>query len=359
MEPSERHLINPKTNPWLNLNTLNPSSLILKQYLSEQKSQYDSGQHNSGTSRSAHEPKYELNIRPYNSQIEFTKSNLFAYLKLNFDLTRNYYNANSKQNSGGKQHLTNSGNNNCLRIVLDSIDGHSIVLENSHKILDFDLSEWTLRREIQNSPNFDIFNSTEPVLLPSPLKLKVSDTDNAENLDSKLVTVIEFKFPKGFKLKRRKKVNLIAAAAKKDSSNNALAQNVTTNINSQNSFSCNSLNELGSKKKFMKKSLSNSSLVANNMTTANTANTNNTSITLNKCACCSCKMLTTRQGDIDVFEAKEVANWGTGLLVVTKFINSKNITKLINYKCLKHIWVNNNYNKSNLKNESDQFSSLS
>ncbi len=52
-----------------------------------------------------------------------------------------------------------------------------------------------------------------------------------------------------------------------------------------------------------------------------------------------------RQGDIDIFEVKEVANWGTGLLVVTKFINSKNITKLVNYKCLKHIWVNDSVRK--------------
>ena len=134
-------------------------------------------------------------------------------------------------------------------------------------------------------------------------------------------------------MKRRKKVNLIAAGDKETATPPA-------NINSQSSFSCNSLNELTVKKKLSKKYLSNTSLANPNTAT-------NTSITLNKCACCSCKMLTTRQGDIDVFEVKEVANWGTGLLVVTKFINSKNITKLVNYKCLKHIWVNNSSVKSN------------
>jgi hypothetical protein len=149
---------------------------------------------------------------------------------------------------------------------------------------------------------------------------------------------------KGFKLKRRKKVNLIAAgsADKLDS---------TTNISGQNSFSCNSLNEtttgeLTPNKKAVKLTTAATGGL-NNKFASNGSLSNNVknifpSITMNKCACCSCKLLTTRQGDVDIFEAKDIASWGTGLLVVTKFINSKNITKLVNYKCLKHIWVNNN-----------------
>ena len=202
LEPSERHLINPQTNPWLNVATLNPSSLMLKQHYSEQKSQHEQTQTNNIQQQimqnKPQEQRYELNIRPYNSQIEYTKSNLFAYLKLNFDLTRNYYALANKQNS---KQINNSLN--CLRIVVDSIDGHSIVLENSHKILDFDLSEWTLRREIQNCPNFDLFNNNAShVEAPVVPLLKISADLNeqpidADSQDSKLITVIDFKFPKG------------------------------------------------------------------------------------------------------------------------------------------------------------------
>ena len=200
LEPSERHLINPQTNPWLNVATLNPSSLMLKQHYSEQKSQHEQTQTNNIQQQilqnKPQEQRYELNIRPYNSQIEYTKSNLFAYLKLNFDLTRNYYALANKQNS---KQINNSLN--CLRIVVDSIDGHSIVLENSHKILDFDLSEWTLRREIQNCPNFNLFNTSHIEAPVVPL-LKISADLNehpvdADSHDSKLITIIDFKFPKG------------------------------------------------------------------------------------------------------------------------------------------------------------------
>jgi len=172
LEPNERCLINPKTNPWLNTMNHNPSSAALPT-----------------TS------KYEINIRPYNSQIEYTKSNLFAYLKLDFDLTRNYYAANSKHN-------VNANHLNCLRIVVDSIDGHSIVLENSHKILDFDLSEWTLRREIQNCPNFDMLNGSDTGRVSVPFRIPVEGDvklmSDHENSDPNLIDVIEFKFPKGW-----------------------------------------------------------------------------------------------------------------------------------------------------------------
>lgn len=133
-------------------------------------------------------------------------------------------------------------------------------------------------------------------------------------------------------------MNLIAAGVAKKQSTTLPKSQSGSNINSTNSFSCNSLNEEPiTKKKTNNKYSSNTSLAQGNTFQ---------SITMNKCACCSCKMLTTRQGDIDIFEVKEVPNWGTGLLVVTKFINNKNITKLVNYKCLKHIWVNDSINKN-------------
>ncbi len=178
LEPNERCLINPKTNPWLSVQALPQGSLNLKEKSTD----------NSTTS------KYEINIRPYSTQIEYTKSNLFAYLKLDFDLTRNYYAANSKPN-------LNANHLNCLRIVVDSIDGHSIVLENSHKILDFDLSEWTLRREIQNCPSFDMFSGSATGRVSVPFRIpaegEVKLMSEHENSDPKLVDVIEFKFPKG------------------------------------------------------------------------------------------------------------------------------------------------------------------
>lgn len=155
----------------------------------------------------------------------------------------------------------------------------------------------------------------------------------------------------GFKLKRRKKVNLIAAGGNKLDSGKTSKMNSMTNISS----SCNSLNEVGNStpQKAGSKSTLNKRLNASNGSLANNVKNNIfPSITMNKCACCSCKLLTTRQGDVDIFEVKDVPTWGTGLLVVTKFINSKNVTKLVNYKCLKHIWVNNNVTKENSSEQS-------
>lgn len=107
------------------------------------------------------EIKCAFHIRPYCAQIEYTKSNLFAYFLIKFDIIyHNYATANgsptqSPAATSPKVAVTgnNSANkNNCilnsLKIVYDSIDGHSILIENCHRILDIDLSEWTLRREI-------------------------------------------------------------------------------------------------------------------------------------------------------------------------------------------------------------------
>jgi len=55
--------------------------------------------------------------------------------------------------------------------------------------------------------------------------------------------------------------------------------------------------------------------------------------------------MTTRKGDIEFFEIEEISNWGSGILVLTKLINTKNVTKMVNYRYLKHIWVNNHEKK--------------
>ena len=199
LEPCEQLLVKPKSNPWLSA-----SSLLLRQHYAEHKSQQDAlaQSHASPQKAAAHqELKYELTIRPHSSQIEYTKSRLFAYLKLDFDLTRSYYNAGSgAAGVANKQKpSTNHANLNCLRIAMDSLDGHSIVIENSHKILDFDLSDWTLRREIQNYPHFDMVNSADAVTVPFkiPVEGDVKLIAENEGSDSKLIEIIEFKFPKG------------------------------------------------------------------------------------------------------------------------------------------------------------------
>ena len=249
---------------------------------------------------------------PYYAEIEYTKSNLFAYLVIKFDLLNSMNSINNKSSS----------NVNCfLKIVSDSIDGHSITIENSHKILDFDLSEWTIRREIyttitseflkKNHLDMDNINAKIDASQnwTSVSQLNLASTPSGEMTPA--VEVVQYKFPKNFKLKRRKKINLIASGG--NSSGTPLAK-----TDSKSSLSCNSLN---------------SSLAI--------VTGGSSQITKSKCACCACKiMLTQKKGDVDSLEIKEVSNWGSGLLVITKFINSKNSAKLIDYKFLKHIWVN-------------------
>lgn len=111
------------------------------------------------------EIKCAFHIRPYTAQIEYTKSNIFAYFLIKFDIIYHNYatggsisqnqTSTASSTSAAKIAVTNNNsankNNcilNCLKIIYDSIDGHSILIENSHRILDIDLSEWTLKREI-------------------------------------------------------------------------------------------------------------------------------------------------------------------------------------------------------------------
>lgn len=193
-------------------------------------------------------------VRPYRSQIEYSKSNLFSYLIIKFDLIYNSIKSNNK----------NASILNSLKFY-DTVDGHSITIENQHKILDIDLSEWTIRREIFST-------------------VTLKDPDQ----------VIEYKLPQFFKLKRRKKVSFVCANCDKD----------------DDEFSSN-----GSLNSFPK-------------------------LTHLKCACCACKLMVKRSGDVDIMEVEQVANWGCGLLTVTKLISNKNVIKMANFKFLKQIWVN-------------------
>lgn len=162
--------------------------------------------------------------------------------------------------------------------------------------------------------------------------------------------IIEYKFPKGFRLKRRKKINLIAAGKPKSSTIQKSIHSIPTStfdakLSQKFSASCNSLSlnatEPESSKKITKlrptpiKSAC-SSLSLNRpqsqLVEKPTSKVN--------CSCCACKTMTTRKGDIEFFEVEEIANWGSGILVLTKLINTKNVTKMVNYRYLKHIWVN-------------------
>lgn len=311
--------------------------------------------------------KSTYQIRPYYAQIEYTKSNLFAYFIIKFDII--YHNYAKITNNLSVPKLQTKKNLNtmlsCIKIVNDSIDGHSILLENTHKILDIDLSEWTLRREVYNDFRLNCSNDFNKLVL------------NEANLVSDFV--VEYKFPKAFKLKRRKKVNLIAAGSN-FGSNVKIATTSTiqthsevakvydgkklivdlnsSTIKSHISYSCYSLNsETDYIKKFNQFSISSNSLkttsniqqsesslqvqqAAKNQP-ANVKNVAKETMKLTKCGCCACKTMVTRIGDVEFFEVKEISNWGSGILVITKLINNKNVKKLVNYKYLKHIWINN------------------
>jgi hypothetical protein len=312
------------------------------------------------------EQNFTMKIRINEAQIFYSKSRLFSYFILNFDLLNNStLNNNNKlnvttfNNNKKPAQLTNCQFNNlndCLAIIDSSLDGNTLIIENNHRILDFDLSEWTIRREIKNeisksliktmfrttttSNNSSIFNS---LIQTSNLKKSKSENslstfdlinnlsikhpknrllDEPAETESASNRVIEFKFPKGFRLKRRTKLNLLAnSSAKKD-------KNPST-------FSPPSLcNQIKNKSSYKSASFTN----LNNTIAEATTTTSRSSI---KCTCCSCMLTTNREGtETESLNISDVNNWGTGLLVVTKFINNKNLTKFVNYKCIKHIWLN-------------------
>lgn len=205
----------------------------------------------------------QFSLRPYTAHIENTKSNLFSNLIVKFDFIQNSI-------SGKNRSILNS-----LKLN-DSTDGHCLTMENDHKILDIDLSEWTIRREIYSCID-----------------------DNQPN------KTIDYKFPKYFKLKRRKKVNFVCSSG----------LDLDIDDDTCSSLSLNSLPKL----------------------------------TQLKCACCACKLMIKRNGDTDIMEVKDVHNWGTGSLTVTKLIDTKNVIKMANFKFLKQIWIDE---KNNFENSS-------
>jgi hypothetical protein len=326
--------------------------------LKTKKQSSDTNQSNKrATSNGIPSEQISLNAKlrsPYYADIEYTKSNLFAYFVIKFDLlnSMNSINLTSK--------MTSNVNVNCfLKIVNDSIDGHSIMIENSHKILDFDLSEWTIRREIHNAINPDFIKKNKLNLECTNVKINTVNSNgewksvkdlNDENSAAcaHSVEVIQYKFPKNFKLKRRKKINLIASGASGMNNNNS------TNLNrakTKSSLSCNSLSEINSSSSRSKSNKRSKLTGSSTSLTGISAYTGPSQITKSKCACCACKiMLTQKKGDIDSLEIKEVSTWGSGLLVITKFINNKNVSKLIDIKCLKNIWVNSKQKELSLDN---------
>ena len=306
---------------------------VKSSYIQKTDLLFDEAKHYSSSfSSSSAGPKNKLRA-PYHAEIEYTKSNLFAYFVIRFDLLNSMNSINL--NSGG------SGSVNCfLKIVSDSVDGHSITIENSHKILDFDLSEWTIRREVHSTVRADLIKrkkldmecakakmaASKPVNWKSVTSLDSNASAHADSEPAASVEVIQYKFPRNFKLKRRKKISLVASGVK--------------GVKTKSLLSCNSLSDMNGKTVASGKR---STLTGSSSSLAGVANytTGLSQITKSKCACCACKiMLTQKKGDVDSLEIKEVSSWGSGLLVVTKFINSKNVAKLIDYKFVQHIWVN-------------------
>ena len=304
----------------------------------------------------------KFQLRSNYAQIEYTKSNLFAYFVIKFDLIFNinsfkHHQTSSSSSSSSSLPPTSSSTSSnsksilCnLKIINDSFDGHSIIIENSHKILDIDLSDWTLRREIYNSaPFIDKDNIYNEIVSKCSV---LTDIDNLAPLnEGNNVDIIEFKFPSNFKLKRRKKINLIAAGPKNSTIDFSLfndesayfVKKSTLTSTSLCSLSCNNLSDLNSRYERNKLSSASStlSLASSGASSTTSMSSVKSKLIASKCACCSCKMLVKRKGDVEFFEIGEIPTWGSGILVITKLVNNKGLVKLINFKFLKHIWVNN------------------
>ena len=173
-------------------------------------------------------------------EVLYTQTNTFGYVQFNFNLN----------------HKTSS-----INVIQNKIDTSVLTIENLDKVLDLDLSEWILRREIYSS-----------------LKTK------------KEFEQIEFKFPKGFKLKRRRKVVLLSTSAK-------LADYHIASIPIKNPLK-------------------------------------GTVVGLPK------GIFQSKIKDVDLYICNNIQNWGCGLQMATKLINNKNITKYVNYRSFKSIWLN-------------------
>ena len=241
--------------------------------------------------------------------------------------------------------------------------------------------------------------------------------DRSSNSD--LVEVVQFKFPKGFRLKRRKKIILVAAdalnkmrkthpnsspqpstftasvqpkasARRQTSTTPVIKPKVLTHSKTSSSLSAGTntqktkidsptTSSMKDKPKFKQSSsmlsLSSSAAASNRVKSQTITQSSPSSTVVSsqsisqpsrhsppktsiaasllepasiKCSCCACtaqRVNLTRNGDTEILEVKEVPNWGKGLMVVTKFINNKNVVKFINYKCIKNMWLNTSYGK--------------
>ena len=174
-------------------------------------------------------------------EVSYTQTNIFGYVQFSFSLN----------------HKTSS-----INIIQNKIDTSALTIENLDKVLDLDLSEWILRREIYGS-------------------LK----------SSKELEQFEFKFPKGFKLKRRKKLVLLSTSAK------------------LSDYEASSVEILKSKKPLSNKVDSRG-------------------------------IFQSKVKDVDLYICSNIQNWGCGLQTATKLINNKNMTKYVNYRSFKSIWSN-------------------
>jgi hypothetical protein len=175
-------------------------------------------------------------------EVLYTQTNLFGYIQFNFNLN----------------HKTSS-----IRVLQNKIDTSVLIIENLDKVLDLDLSEWMLKREIY-----------------SALKITKSNSEFDQ---------IEFKFPKGFKLKRRKKLVLLSASANLSDYQAVLPTSVRKGVV-----------KTGGKE----------------------------------------NILQSKSKDTDLYYCGNVPNWGCGLQIVTKLLNNKNMTKYVNYRSFKSIWSN-------------------
>lgn len=245
--------------------------------------------------------------------VKYTKTNIFGYLQFNLNLN----------------HKTS-----LLRVVHNTsqyTDTNVLIIENLDKVLDIDLSEWVLRREIYNS-------------------IKLSNGKNLKKTDSIVVCdhdgddkVIEFKFPKGFKLKRRKKLALLSASAANQIEYQALTISAATLTKPSNQISTKQVSKRSLIVNSPSSTTNTSTLTTKSKGSSNlklNINSNNKSI--NKTVSKSAPILNSNASskDTDYYNCTQINDWGCGLQIVTKLINNKNMTKFVNYKSFKSIWVN-------------------
>jgi len=127
-------------------------------------------------------------------KVERTVSNMFTYLIIDFNFNLNLASCYLNESSFEKvtQPAASTCSSSSLRLTHHRLNRNLLIIENMHKILDIDLSNWMLEREIKNC-----------VERPGE-SISIKEHQQQAN------NVIKYKFPNGFKLKRRKKLFLVA-----------------------------------------------------------------------------------------------------------------------------------------------------